>query len=78
MLYSSTYMKYLECRASLLAQTVKILPTMQETWIQSLDWEDLREKGMETHSSILAWRIPWTEEPERLQSMESQYMRYLG
>ena len=71
-------MRYLECRASLLAQTVKILPTMQETWIQSLDWEDLREKGMETHSSILAWRIPWTEEPERLQSMESQYMRYLG
>ena len=70
-------MRHLECRASLLAQTVKILPTRQETWIQSLDWEDLREKGMETHSSILAWRIPWTEEPERLQSMESQYMRYL-
>ena len=45
---------------------------MQETWVQSLGWEDPLEKGMSTHSSILAWRIPWTEEPGRLQSMGSQ------
>ena len=48
-------------RASLVAQRLKPLPTMQETWVQSLDWEDPLEKGMATHSSILAWRIPWTE-----------------
>ena len=46
--------------ASLVAQLVKNLPAMQETWVQSLDWEDLLEKGKATHSSILAWRIPWT------------------
>ena len=45
------------------AQTVKSLPAMQVTWVQSLGWEDLLEKGKATHSSILAWRIPWTEEP---------------
>ena len=50
---------------SLVAQTVKRLPTMQETQVQSLDWEDLLEKEMATHSSILAWKIPWTEEPGR-------------
>ena len=54
------------------AQTVKNLPAMQETWVQSLGWEDLLEKGMATHSSILAWRIPWTEEPGGLQSTGSQ------
>ena len=48
---------------------VKCLPTMQETQVQSLGWEDLLEKEMATHSSILAWKIPWTEEPGRLQSM---------
>jgi len=58
--------------ASLLAQTMKILPTMQETWIQSLGHEDLMKKGMATHSSILAWETPWTEEPGGLQSMGSQ------
>ena len=47
-------------RASLVAQLVKNLPTMQETWIRSLGWEDLLEKGKATHSSILGWRIPWT------------------
>ena len=57
---------------SLVAQMVKNLPTMQETQVQSLAREDLLEKGMATHSSILAWRIPWTEEPGRLQSMGSQ------
>ena len=46
-----------------MAQTVKNLPTMWETWVQSLGWEDPLEKGMATHSSILARRIPWTEEP---------------
>ena len=43
--------------------TIKNLPAMQETWVQSLGWKDPLEKGMATHSSILAWRIPWTEEP---------------
>ena len=52
---------------------VKNVPAMQETWVQSLDREDLLEKGMATHSSILAWRIPWTEE---LQSMGSQRVRH--
>ena len=52
-----------------MAQMVKNLLAMQETWIQSLDWDDSLEKGMATHSSILAWRIPWTEEPGGLQSM---------
>ena len=51
---------------------VKRLPTMQETGVQSLGWEDLLEKEMETHSSILAWRIPWMEEPDKLQSMGLQ------
>ena len=50
-------------RASLMAQTVKYLPARQETWVQSLGGEDPLEKGIATHSSILAWRIPWTEEP---------------
>ena len=58
--------------ASLVAQTVKNLPAMWETWVQSLGWEDPLEEGMATHSSILAWRIPWTEEPGGLQSMGSQ------
>ena len=49
--------------ASLVAQTVKRLPTMRETWVQSLAWEDLLEKEMATHFSILAWEIPWIEEP---------------
>ena len=48
---------------------VKNLPTMQETWVQSLGQEDFLEKGMVTHSSTLAWGIPWTEEPGKLQSM---------
>ena len=56
---------------SLVAQAVKNLPAMQETWTQSLGREDPLEKGMTIHSSILACRITWTEEPGRLQSMES-------
>ena len=59
-------------RASLVAQLVKNLPGMQETQVQSLTQEDPLEKGMATHSSILAWRIPQTEEPGELQSMGSQ------
>ena len=58
--------------ASLVAQTVKNLPAMQETQVRSLGQEDPLEKGMATHSSILAWIIPWTEEPGGLQSMGSQ------
>ena len=50
----------------------KLLPTIQETEVQSLGWKDLLEKEMATHSSILAWKIPWMEEPGRLQSMGSQ------
>ena len=60
------------CVASLVAQLVKNLPVMWETWVQSLGWEDPLEKEMAAHSSILAWRIPWTEEPGGLQSMGSQ------
>ena len=57
---------------SLVAQTVKNLPVMQETGVRSQGQEDPLEKGMATHSSILAWRIPWTEEPGGLQSMGSE------
>ena len=59
-------------KPSLVAQRVKHLPAKQETWVPSQDQEDPLEKEMETHSSILAWRIPWTEEPGRLQSMGLQ------
>ena len=55
--------------ASLVSQVVKNLPAMQETQVQSLGWEDSLEKEMATHTSILAWKIPWTEEPSGLQSM---------
>ena len=57
---------------AMVAQMVKNLPAMQETQVQSLGWEDPLEKEMATHSSILAWRMLWTEEPGRLQSMGSQ------
>ena len=63
-------------RVFLVAQMVKHLPTMRETWVQSLGWEDLLEKEMATHSSILAWKIPWMEGPGRLQSMGSQRVRH--
>ena len=58
--------------ASLVAQRIKRLPAMQDTRVRSLGWEDPLEKEMATHSSILAWRIPWTEEPGGLQSTGSQ------
>ena len=56
----------------LVAQTVKQLSTMRETWVRSLGREDPLEKEMASHSSTIAWKIPWTEEPGRLQSMGSQ------
>ena len=55
-----------------MALKVKNPPAMQETWIRSLGWEDPLEEGMETHFSVLAWRLPWTEEPGELDSMGSQ------
>ena len=69
-MYSSMYM------ASLVAQTVKRLPVVRETWVQSLGWEDPLEKEMATHSSTLAWKILWTEGPGRLQSMGLQRVRH--
>ena len=62
--------------ASLVAQMVKCLPAMQETRVRSLVLEDPLEKGMATYSSILAWRMPWAEEPGRLQSTGSQRIRH--
>ena len=61
---------------SLVAQTVKRLPTMWETRVQSLGHEDLLEKEMVTHSSVLTWKIPWTEKSGRLQSMGSKRVRH--
>ena len=58
--------------ASLVAQAVKYLPAMWETWVQSLGWEDTLEKEMATHSSTVVWKIPWMEEPGRLQFTGSQ------
>ena len=65
----------IQFRASLMAQMVKNLPAMPETQVRSLGGEDLLEKGMATHSSILSWRIPWTEEPSGLQSMGLQRVK---
>ena len=62
--------------ASLVAQIVNHLPTMWETWVRSLGWEDPWEKEMATHSSILAWEIPWMEEPGDLQPTGSQRVRH--
>ena len=63
-------------RSSLIAESVKNMPAMQETWVQFLGQEDPLEKEMSTHSHILAWRIPWTEETGRLQSIGSQRVRH--
>ena len=65
----------LQKTATILAQTVKDMPARQETWVQFLVQEDPLEKGMATHSRILAWRIPWTEEPGGLQFIWSQKSR---
>ena len=66
---SGNWEELITLRASLVAQRLKRLPAMQETWVQSLGREDSLEKEMATYSSILAWRIPWVEEPGGLQSM---------
>ena len=63
-------------KTSLVAQMINRLPTMWKTQVQYLDWEDLLEKEMATHSSTLSWKIPWMEEPGRLQSMGSQRVRH--
>ena len=63
-------------RASLAAQMVRNLPAMQDTWLQALVWEDPLKKGMATHSSVLAWEIPGTEEPGRLQPTVLQRDRH--
>ena len=70
------YFNKIILKSSLVAQTVKCLPTIWETWVQSLDQEDPLEKDITTHSSTLAWKIPQTEEPGRLQSMGSQRVGY--
>ena len=68
-----TILKHIDVNeASLVAQPVKNLPAMQETWVQSLGGEDPLQEEIATHSSILAWEIPWIEEPDGLQSMGSQ------
>ena len=59
-------------------QMVKNLPTMQETWVRFLDWEDPLEKGMAAPSNILAWRIPWIEEPGGLQSMDENILFFFS
>ena len=71
-IYTHIFICICNRRASLIAQWVKNLPAMQETWVHSPGQEDPLEKEMATHSSILAWRIQWTEEPSGLQSMGSQ------
>ena len=68
--------KILQMGASLVTQTIKNLPAMQETWVWSLGQEDPLEEGMAAHSSILAWEIPWTEEPGWQQSMGSQRVKH--
>ena len=73
---TETELNWTELRVSLVVQMVKNPPAMLETWVWSLCWEDPLEKGMATHSSIPAWRIPWTEEQGRLQSMGSQRVGY--
>ena len=62
--------------ASLVAQMVKNPPAIRESWVRSLGWEDPLKEGVATHSSVLAWRIPWTEETGGLQSMRSQRVRH--
>ena len=69
-------MPFARRESSLMAQTAENLPAMLKTWVPSLDQEDPLEKGIATHSSILAWRIPWTEEPGGLQSMGSHRVRH--
>ena len=69
------FLFYVYIRTSLVAQMVKRLSTMRETWVRALGWEDPQEKEMAIHSSTVAWKISWTEEPGTLQSMGSQRVR---
>ena len=71
-----TFASVLDYGSSLVAQTVKNLSAVQETWVQSLSQEEILQKGLATHFSILAWRIPRTEEPGRLQSIASHKVRH--
>ena len=73
---ATIYIVFMTIWASLMAQMVKNPPAVQETWVQSLGWEDSLEEGIATHSSILAWRTPWTEEPGEPQSMGLQRVRH--
>ena len=75
-MYSMVIYIYTQGTNTLVAQMVKNPPAMRETWVQFLGWENPREEEMATHSSILAWRIPWTEEPGGPQSVGSQRVRY--
>ena len=76
---SPTRLKQLSSSSSIrVAQTVKCLPTVQEIRVQSLGWEDLLEKEMATHSSILAWKIPWTEEPGKSRTRLSNFTFFLS
>ena len=68
----SIYIMFMTIWASLMAQMVKNPPAVQETWVRSLGWEDPLEEGIANHSSTLAWKIPWTEEPGGPQFMGSQ------
>ena len=72
--YNTEKLKRTDCFP--VAQTAKDLPAMQETWVQTLSQEDLLEKAMATHSNLLAWEIPWMEEPGKLESMGSQRVRH--
>ena len=72
----NTEIRLLNSLASLLSQTIKSLSAMQKNQVQSLGWEDLLEKEMATHLNILAWKVPWTEELGKLQSMGSQRVRH--
>ena len=78
MLPNSMILVLYSLRTSLVSQAVKRLSTMQETWVRSLGQEDPLEKEMAIHSSTIAWKIPWTEEPGRLQYMGSQRVRHDG
>ena len=74
--YSTLFFSLGQRRASLVTQMVKNLLAMQETWVRSLGQEDPLEEGMATHSNILVWRIPWTEEPRGLQAIGSQRVKH--
>ena len=76
MLYFFSFFKIKIEYTYYMAQTVKRLSTMRDTWVRSLGWEDPLEKEMAIHSSTIAWKIPWTEEPGRLQSMGLQRVRH--